>query len=88
MGVLPPVHVFTATYAGFSFGIRAERCYLSYRCNPLPESMQPGFIGGIPGGMEVGVVLILTVLLFGADRIPRLAQSVGESMGATGTGDD
>ncbi|MFC7073029.1 twin-arginine translocase TatA/TatE family subunit [Halovenus rubra] len=50
--------------------------------------MQPGFIGGIPGGMEVGVVLILTVLLFGADRIPRLAQSVGESMGATGTGDD
>ncbi len=46
--------------------------------------MQPGFIGG----MEVGVVLILAVLLFGADRIPRLARSVGESMGATGTGDD
>ena len=45
------------------------------------ESMQPGFIGGIPGRIEIGVVLILGILLSGADRIPRLARSVGESMG-------
>ncbi|WP_135806751.1 Sec-independent protein translocase subunit TatA/TatB [Halorussus marinus] len=43
--------------------------------------MQPGFIGGIPGRIEIGGVLILGILLFGADRIPRLARSVGESIG-------
>jgi len=35
----------------------------------------------IPGGVEAGVVLLLGALLFGADRIPRLARSVGESIG-------
>jgi sec-independent protein translocase protein TatA len=36
---------------------------------------------GIPGGPELLVVLLLVVLLFGADRLPRLARSSGQAMG-------
>ncbi|CCQ32232.1 twin arginine translocation system subunit TatAt protein [Halorhabdus tiamatea SARL4B] len=39
------------------------------------------FIGGFPGGIELIVVLGLAVLLFGANKIPELARSVGQSMG-------
>lgn len=35
----------------------------------------------IPGGSEMLVVLLVFVLLFGANRIPRLARAVGESIG-------
>ena len=35
----------------------------------------------IPGGPELLVVLLLAVLLFGANKIPKLARSTGEAMG-------
>jgi sec-independent protein translocase protein TatA len=36
---------------------------------------------GIPGGPELLVILLLVVLLFGADRLPKLARSSGQAMG-------
>ena len=36
---------------------------------------------GIPGGPEVLVILLIIVLLFGANKIPKLARSTGEAMG-------
>nr|WP_121822110.1 twin-arginine translocase TatA/TatE family subunit [Halostella salina] len=39
------------------------------------------FIGGVPGGPELLVILGIAVLLFGADRIPKLARSTGEAIG-------
>ena len=41
----------------------------------------PLFIGGMPGGPELLIVLALAVLLFGANRIPKLARSTGEALG-------
>lgn len=35
-----------------------------------------------PIGPEILIVLLLVVLLFGANKIPDLARAVGESMGA------
>lgn len=35
----------------------------------------------IPGGPEVLIVLLVLVLLFGANKIPELARSVGEASG-------
>lgn len=35
----------------------------------------------IPGGIEVVLILLVLVLLFGAQRIPRLARAVGSSIG-------
>ena len=37
--------------------------------------------GPVPGGMELAVILLLAVLLFGANKIPKLARSTGEAMG-------
>ncbi|MFW5965566.1 MAG: Sec-independent protein translocase subunit TatA/TatB [Halodesulfurarchaeum sp.] len=40
----------------------------------------PGF--GLPaGGMELAVILLIAVLLFGANKIPKLARSTGQAMG-------
>jgi len=39
------------------------------------------FVGGIPGGPEMLVVLLLAVLLFGANKIPKLARSSGQAIG-------
>ena len=39
------------------------------------------FIGGLPGGPELVVLLLLAVLLFGANKIPKLARSSGEAIG-------
>ena len=35
----------------------------------------------VPGGPEVLVIALLFVLLFGANRIPKLARSTGEAIG-------
>ena len=36
---------------------------------------------GIPAGPELLVILLIAVLLFGANKIPKLARSTGEAMG-------
>lgn len=36
---------------------------------------------GIPGGTELAVILLIAILLFGANKIPQLARSTGEAMG-------
>jgi len=41
----------------------------------------PVQIGGIPGGPELLIVLLLAVLLFGASKIPKLARASGEAIG-------
>ena len=43
--------------------------------------IMPLFIGGMPGGMELAVILLVLILLFGANKIPKLARSTGEAMG-------
>ncbi|WP_435194397.1 twin-arginine translocase TatA/TatE family subunit [Natronomonas sp. EA1] len=43
--------------------------------------MLPAFIGGLPGGPELLVILLIAVLLFGANKIPKLARSSGEALG-------
>jgi sec-independent protein translocase protein TatA len=40
----------------------------------------PTFIGGL-GAPEMVVVFLIAVLLFGANKIPKLARSTGEAMG-------
>jgi len=35
---------------------------------------------GVPGGVELLVVLMIVVLLFGADKIPKLARSSGRAI--------
>lgn len=34
-----------------------------------------------PGPVEIGVLFLIAVLLFGANKIPQLARSTGEAMG-------
>jgi len=36
---------------------------------------------GMPGTTEMMVILLIAVLLFGANKIPKLARSTGEAMG-------
>jgi sec-independent protein translocase protein TatA len=36
---------------------------------------------GLPGGPELLIVLFVLVLLFGANKIPKLARSTGQAMG-------
>jgi sec-independent protein translocase protein TatA len=43
---------------------------------------------GLPGGPELLVVLLIIVLLFGADRLPKLARSSGQAMGEFQKGRD
>lgn len=43
--------------------------------NPIP------LFGPVPGGMEMLVILLVAVLLFGADKLPKLARATGEAMG-------
>jgi len=44
-------------------------------------TITPLFVGGMPGGMELAVILLIAVLLFGANKIPKLARATGEAMG-------
>jgi len=37
--------------------------------------------GPIPGGPELLIILLVLVLLFGANKIPKLARSTGQAMG-------
>jgi sec-independent protein translocase protein TatA len=37
------------------------------------------FIGGL-GGQEVGVILVIILLLFGAKKLPELARSLGQGV--------
>ena len=39
------------------------------------------FVGGMPGGMELAVLGLIAVLLFGSSKIPKLARSVGQAKG-------
>jgi sec-independent protein translocase protein TatA len=41
----------------------------------------PMFVGGLPGGPEMLIILLIAVLLFGANKIPKLARSSGEAIG-------
>jgi len=41
-------------------------------------ALTPLFVGGL-GPLEIGVILLLLVLLFGADKIPKLARSAGDA---------
>jgi sec-independent protein translocase protein TatA len=42
--------------------------------------LTPAFVG-IPGGMEMIVILAIAVLLFGANKLPKLARSSGQALG-------
>jgi sec-independent protein translocase protein TatA len=46
----------------------------------MMESVIPLF-PGLPGGPELLIVLFVLVLLFGANKIPKLARSTGQAMG-------
>lgn len=36
---------------------------------------------GMPGGIELAVIVLIAILLFGANKIPKLARSTGQAMG-------
>lgn len=46
----------------------------------MPASFVPLF-PGLPGGPEMIVILLIVVLLFGANKLPKLARSSGQAMG-------
>lgn len=35
----------------------------------------------MPGPLELGIILVILLLLFGAAKLPKLAKSIGESAG-------
>ena len=47
---------------------------------PLSPSLLPVQIG-VPGGLELLIVPLIAVLLFGANKLPQLARSSGQAMG-------
>lgn len=38
------------------------------------------FVGGI-GPLEIGIIILILILLFGATKVPQLARSFGQAMG-------
>ncbi len=47
----------------------------------MVDAIAPSFIPGVPGGPELLIILFIAILLFGANKIPKLARSTGEAMG-------
>ncbi|MDQ2051370.1 twin-arginine translocase TatA/TatE family subunit [Natronolimnohabitans sp. A-GB9] len=47
----------------------------------MVADIAPLFIPGAPGGPELLIILFIAILLFGANKIPKLARSTGEAMG-------
>jgi len=45
------------------------------------QTLTPLFPGGVPGGTELVVILLIAVLLFGANKIPKIARSTGQAIG-------
>ncbi len=43
------------------------------------STLTPVFM--MPGGIELAIILLLVVLLFGANRLPELARATGRSLG-------
>ena len=43
--------------------------------------MHPLFAFGLPHGSEWLIILVLAVLFFGADKLPKLARGLGKSLG-------
>jgi sec-independent protein translocase protein TatA len=47
---------------------------------PLPRRMDPiPLFGPVPGGLEMTIILLVAVLLFGANKLPELARSTGSA---------
>jgi sec-independent protein translocase protein TatA len=42
--------------------------------------MVPAFIG-VPGGIELMIILAIVILLFGVNKLPELARSSGQAIG-------
>lgn len=36
---------------------------------------------GMPGPVEIGIIILIIILLFGASKVPQLARSFGQAMG-------
>jgi sec-independent protein translocase protein TatA len=47
----------------------------------MPVTPAPVAFGGIPGGPEMLLILLVAVLLFGANKIPRIARSLWKAGG-------
>ncbi|ARS88586.1 twin-arginine translocase TatA/TatE family subunit [Natrarchaeobaculum aegyptiacum] len=47
----------------------------------MVAEIAPLFIPGGFGGPELLIILFIAILLFGANKIPKLARSTGEAMG-------
>jgi sec-independent protein translocase protein TatA len=43
--------------------------------------LHPLFAWGLPHGSEWLIILVLAVLFFGADKLPKLARGLGKSLG-------
>lgn len=47
----------------------------------MTNAIAPLFVPMMPGGPELLAIVALAVLLFGAQKIPKLARSIGETTG-------